>query len=166
MRKEPSNYNFDPHKFLLEHGEELEQGIIHEEDISDIFDFILEAAIQDVRATTSFLQNLYSHLLKYKYQPDHQTRSWITTIRRSSRDVLNMMESSKALRNKITEEIQEKAYNTGRRYASAETKLPIKTFPENIPEEFDINKITDSDYIESYLEKYAYSWEAKKVLML
>ena len=162
MRSEPKNYDFDPHEFLEKHGEELEKGIIHEEDVSDILDFILEMSLSDLRSVKSRLTALYQHMLKYMYQPDHQTRSWIVTIRRNSREIFEIIEDSKSISNKITEELQNKAYENARKYASVETNLPIKIFPKNNPYIF--SDVIDVYKIESFLKEYAYTQEAKNVL--
>lgn len=162
MREEPLNYDFDPHKFLLEHGEEMEQGIIHEEDVSDILDFLLEMSISDIRAVKSHLTILYQHLLKYQYQKDHQTRSWINTIRRTSRELSEIVEDSKSISNKITPELQNKAYENAKKYASVETLLPITTFPKTVPYIFD--NIINIYKIEEFLSINAFTIEAKNLL--
>ena len=166
MREEPLNCNFDPHQFLIDHGEELEQGIIKEENVSDIFDFILEMSIRDIREVKSYLTILYLHLLKYQYQFHRQSKSWIDSIRYSSSAVLEIIESSKALRNKIDDILINKAYELGRNKAIAETGMNSANFPKSIPNEFNLDKITDYNYIESYLRNYAYTEEAKKELNL
>lgn len=162
MRTEPLNYNIDPVDFIDKHGEELERGIIHEEDISDIFDLILEIAISDIRSVKSNLTNLYMHLLKYQYQYDHQTRSWINTIRRCNFDLDETISQSKALSRKITPELQKLAYDKARKYASNETNLNIKRFPEECP--YDIDFILDKNKIEDFLRSYAYTNEVKHLL--
>ncbi len=162
MRTEPLNYNIDHVDFIDKHGEELEKGIIHEEDISDIFDMILEMAISDIISVKSNLTNLYMHLLKYQYRFDYQTRSWVNTIRRCNFDLDETISQSKALSRKITPELQKLAYDKAKKYASSETNLDIQRFPEECP--YDIDFVLDKDKIENFLWLYAYTDEVKQLL--
>lgn len=151
------------HEFLDCYGKDLENGIIKEECIGDIFDFLLEMASSDISAVRSQLERLDMHLLKYQYQRNKQSKSWINTIRNASSILFNLLQS-KSLRNKIDLEMQEKVYNRAKVRANFETGLPITTFPENIPSEFNLDNLIDVVYIENFLRKYATSSEAKKEL--
>lgn len=151
----------DPNQFLDEHGEELQRGIIKEELIPEIFEFILECATQHIKYMLHKLSMLYYYLAKYKYQPDDQTTTLVGSIRRSSRELSLILNSSKSLRNKITTENQMTVYIDAIKSISNEM---IDSIPESIPEEFDIDKIVDSTYIESYLNKYASAMEVKFIL--
>lgn len=163
MRTEPNDYK-DIHEFLDEHGEELDQGIIHEEDISTIFDFFLEMAMSDYREVKSKLRLLLQHILKYQYQQTRQTPSWIKTIRNCRIDIYTVIRDSKSLGNKLTPEIFEIYFNDAKKEVMKETGMSKNEFPDQCP--FNIDKILNDDYIESFLINYAYTDSAKKYLYI
>lgn len=161
--KEPKDYK-NIHEFMDEYGNEIYKGEVKEGYMMEaVCDFMLEMATSDLRAATSQLKRLYMYLLKYKYQKERQSRSWINTIRDSSRELDDAL-SIKSLANKIDLDCQMLLYQNARRYAAAETGLPEKVFPKELPDEFNIENIRDTNYIEQYLRLYAYSNNAKKEL--
>ena len=56
------------------------------------------------------------------------------------------------LKRKITNDIQVWIYDKTINYVSIETKKPIALFPKTLPEEFGLDKLVDSAYIEEYLD--------------
>lgn len=151
------------HEFLDIYGEDLKNGIVKEECIGEIFDFLLEMAGSDLNAVKSQLVRIYSHLLKYQYQPFKQSRSWINTIRDASVQ-LSILLTNKSLMNKISIEIQNDMYKKGVREAVRQTHLSKYTFPDNITDQFKLDHLIDDDYIDAYLVRYACSDQAKKEL--
>lgn len=73
---------------------------------------------------------LLGHLLKWEYQPDKRSRSWLATIRIQRREVLKLLGENPSLQSYLAEALTE-AYQNGRDLASAETNLPFSTFPDN-----------------------------------
>jgi hypothetical protein len=72
---------------------------------------------------------LLMHLLKTKYQPEKQTRSWEASIRVQRKQVAEFLEESPSLRPKLPTLITE-AYDQARIDAANETGLDIDTFPD------------------------------------
>jgi Domain of unknown function DUF29 len=72
---------------------------------------------------------LLGHLLKWEYQPDKRSRSWLVTIRIQRRDILKLVNDNPSLHSYVAEAITE-AYQNGRDLAAAETNLPFAIFPE------------------------------------
>ena len=151
------------HEFLEQHKEDFDQGIIKEEYVGEIFDFLIEMANSDINAVKSYLNILYIHLLKYQYQPVKQSKSWINSIRYSSRQ-LTWFLSTKSLRNKISKDTQQFVYEKSIRDAVRETGLLSDIFPEYLPDEFSLDNLLDDDFIDQYLIKYAHTFQAKKAL--
>ncbi len=78
------------------------------------------------------LSVLIGHLLKWEYQPDLRSRSWLNTIRVQRIDTFELLEENPSLKSYL-EEVQEKAYIKGIALATLETNLPVKTFPQDCP---------------------------------
>lgn len=75
------------HEFLEENYERLNGGEITEEDIRYMINELLEMSKSDERAFKSYYRRIILHMLKYKYQPEKQTRSWIESILDSRSDL-------------------------------------------------------------------------------
>jgi hypothetical protein len=86
---------------------------------------------RDHRALRWRLQRLVTHLLKWQYQPSgHQTgQSWLSTIRTQRDEIAALLEQSPSLR-RTAPEILNARYRRAREDASAQTRLPLVTFPE------------------------------------
>ena len=76
------------------------------------------------------LKVLIGHLLKWEYQPERRSRSWLMTIRVQRRDIQELLEENPSLKPYLEEALQ-KIYESGRDLAVGETNLPLKTFSDN-----------------------------------
>jgi hypothetical protein len=76
------------------------------------------------------LKVLIGHLLKWEYQAERRSSSWLMTIRVQRRDTQELLEENLSLKPYLEEALQ-KIYESGRDLAVGETNLPLKTFPEN-----------------------------------
>ena len=70
------------------------------------------------------------HLLKWQYQPDEQSRSWLSTINTQRRDLEAVLEDSPSLR-RYPSEVMLRAYRRARLRALDETGL--YRLPEDCP---------------------------------
>ena len=75
------------------------------------------------------LSILIGHLLKWEYQSEQRSRSWIATIRVQRREILTLLSENPSLK-PYPEEALHEAYTNGRDLASGETNLPLSTFPK------------------------------------
>jgi hypothetical protein len=78
------------------------------------------------------LSILLGHLLKWQYQPQHRSRSWLATLRIQRLDISEMLEDNPSLKPYL-EEVLRKAYSRGVELAVRETNLPHQTFPTECP---------------------------------
>jgi Domain of unknown function DUF29 len=78
------------------------------------------------------LSILVAHLLKWFYQPQRRSRSWLATIRVQRRDLWRLLKDNLSLQSYLEEALLE-AYANARDLAMAETDLPSATFPLNCP---------------------------------
>jgi len=89
---------------------------------------------RDHRELRRRLQRLVTHLLKWQYQPSgRQTgHSWYSTIRTQRQEIAEILEQSPSLRRTIPDALHAR-YALAREHASAQTRLPLATFPETCP---------------------------------
>ena len=82
------------------------------------------------------------HLLKWQFQPEKRSPSWIESIIKGRNAIERLLEESPSLAPQLTAKTLAE-YRRGRRGAAKETGLPLTTFPEECP--FTIEQIT-GDY--------------------
>lgn len=99
-------------------------------DLPNLIEEIESLGKQERQEIRNRLSILLGHLLKWQYQPQQRSRSWLSTIRVQRRDTLRLMQDNPSLKAYLQEAFQE-AYQNGRDLAVGETDLPLKTFPEN-----------------------------------
>lgn len=75
---------------------------------------------------------LLMHLLKYQFQPEKRSSSWINTIWEQFYQIESLLEDSSSLKPYYLE-IFSDCYLKAVRAASSETKLPTKVFPTESP---------------------------------
>jgi hypothetical protein len=79
---------------------------------------------------------LLAHLLKWEYQPQNRSRSWLATIRIQRRDISSLLKDSPSLKSYLAE-AADHAYWNAKDLAMGETNLPETTFPAECPYSFD-----------------------------
>jgi hypothetical protein len=84
------------------------------------------------------------HLLKYKYQPDKRSNSWLSTIFEHRRRLKEELTESPSLK-KYFSEVFSECYQDARKLASLETGLSVDTFPVDCP--FTTDEILNQDYL-------------------
>jgi hypothetical protein len=97
---------------------------------------------QEYRELVSRLSVLLGHLLKWEYQPQKRSRSWFLTIREQRRAIRRHLHHNPSLQSRMAEALSE-GFEAGVDLALRETDLPLRTFPNCCPYEFD-NIMTDS----------------------
>lgn len=106
----------------------LEEKRFDDIDLENLVEEVRALSRSDKREIRSRLIKLLSHLLKYNYQPQKRTDSWLSTISEQRRQILLIFEDSPSLRN-YYDEFFNACYEKARIEAAQETKLAINTFP-------------------------------------
>ena len=106
----------------------LEEKRFDDIDLENLVEEVRALSRSDKREIRSRLIKLLSHLLKYNYQPQKQTDSWVSTISEQRRQILLIFEDSPSLRN-YYDEFFNACYEKARIEAAQEPKLAIKIFP-------------------------------------
>jgi adenosyl cobinamide kinase/adenosyl cobinamide phosphate guanylyltransferase len=101
-------------------------------DIENLVEEIESLGRQERQELVNRLATLLGHLLKWEYQPEQRSNSWLATIREQRRKVIKLIEQNPSLKLYLEEVLQE-AYEDGIDLAVRETNLPYKTFPEICP---------------------------------
>ncbi|BAZ12621.1 hypothetical protein NIES4071_44530 [Calothrix sp. NIES-4071] len=101
-------------------------------DLHNLIEEIESLGKQQRQELRNRLSVLIGHLLKWQYQPQNRSRSWLATIRVQRRDILRLLKDNPSLKSYINEALLE-AYENGKDLAMGETNLPKETFPSDNP---------------------------------
>lgn len=128
----PSLYETDFFAWTQAQAELLRHQQWNQLDLPNLIEEIESLGRQQRQELKNHLSILIGHLLKWKYQPQMRTRSWLATIRIQRRDSLKLLEDNPSLKSYIQQAVLE-AYENGKDLAVGETNLPFKTFPQDCP---------------------------------
>lgn len=121
----------------------LKNGDLSNLDRENLIEEIQSMGNSDKRETFSRLKILLMHLLKWKYQSQKRTPSWLNTIDEQREQLELILKNSPSLK-PYFQEILPDCYQKAIRAAVNETNLPRKTFPIECP--FTQEQILDADY--------------------
>ena len=119
--------------------EALRAGRLDELDLENLAEEIADVSRREADALESHLETLVMHLLKWRHDPDHRSRSWQGTIRVARHKIAKLLRDSPSLRPRLPA-LLEDAYPAARIRAGVETGLPEQTFPAACP--FTLDQIT------------------------
>ena len=111
----------------------LSQGKFDELDMENLIDEVGDLGKRERDRLISSIRLIMHHLLKWEYQTEKRSRSWVQTIQRERVNVQDYLEETPSLKRVIDAERIEKTYQIARRHAAIETDLPLNTFPQNCP---------------------------------
>jgi type II secretory pathway component PulM len=122
----------------------LRAGRFDEVDIEHVADEIEDMGKRDKRELHSRLTVLILHLLKWKWQPEKQTRGWQATLLTQRAELDRVLEDSPSLR-RATAAAVAKVYPAVLKSAALETGLPVTAFPGECP--FSPDQILDREFL-------------------
>ncbi len=137
-------YEQDYYQWLTITAEKLRQGKLAEIDVVNLIEEIEDMGRSERKAVRSNLRILLMHLLKYKYQPEKRTNSWLFTIVEHRKRLQQSFQDSPSLKPYFLEVFDE-SYQDAIDLAAAETGLPRNTFPNQSP--FTPQDTLNSDYL-------------------
>ena len=137
------NYDTDFYQWANTQAQLLRSGNLELADIEHIAEEIESMGKSEKRELISRLEVLLTHLLKWKYQPVRQSRSWKLTIEGQRYHIENHLGDNPSLKNKLSE-VMESAYHSARISAASETNLEKNVFPESLPWSYE--QIMDDDF--------------------
>ena len=131
----PALYLADETAWLERTADALRDGRPDGVDRESLTDFVESMARRERRAVESHLVVLLIHLLKWRYQPERQSRSWRNTVREQRVQLAKRLGSG-AVRSHALDEFGD-AYRTARHRAEDQTGLPADVFPAESPWDLD-----------------------------
>jgi hypothetical protein len=139
-----SLYDRDYYLWLQETIQQLQTGELDRIDISALIEELQGMSNREKNALESNLRILLMHLLKYRYQPDKRTNSWLFTIREHRKRLLKAFEKSPSLK-PYYEMVFAECYQDGRELAADETGLSLSALPAESP--FTLEDTLNLDYL-------------------
>ncbi|MEB3358428.1 MAG: DUF29 domain-containing protein [Synechococcales bacterium] len=122
------NYEADFYDWAREQAMLLRSQQWHRLDLPNLIEEIEALGNQQRQELRNRLSVLMGHLLKWEYQPQRRSRSWLATIRVQRRDTLRLLKDNLSLKPYLKEALFE-AYANARDLAMGATDLPSQTFP-------------------------------------
>lgn len=138
-------YEADFVRWLDYQAELLRQGRAAELDLENLAEEVESIGRSDKREVENRLTVLLLHLLKYQFQPNKRSRSWLSTIDEQRRQLELVLRDSPSLLKSYAPTVFEDSYRYARRKASRETRLSIETFPETSP--YTLEQTLDEDFL-------------------
>ncbi len=127
-----SLYERDFCLWLEQQAELLRERRFDELDLANLVEEIEAMARRDKKAIKNNLVVLLTHLLKHEFQPEQRSSSWRGSIVEHRQRLRDDFEESPSLRPHAAE-VFARAYADARERASAETGLPLRSFPKSSP---------------------------------
>ncbi|NER93857.1 MAG: DUF29 domain-containing protein [Symploca sp. SIO1B1] len=139
-----AEYDLDFYAWLNKNVELLRGGRLAEIDVEHIAEELESMGKRDLRQLRSRLQVLVMHLLKWQYQPEKQSKSWLATIQHQRDEIEALLMDSPSLRGQLEPGL-EMIYPKAVRDACRETDLPETAFPLSCP--FEIKEILEQGFL-------------------
>ncbi|AFY59977.1 DUF29 domain-containing protein [Synechococcus sp. PCC 6312] len=143
MTLKQSLYEQDFYTWAHQQAQALSQRQIERLDWEHLAEELSDLGNRHYDQLSSRLAVLIGHLLKGKYQPEHQGNSWRATIREQRRKISRLLYRNPGLQSRWEEALAE-AWLDGRDLAIRETGLTESIFPESPC--FDSQQIRDENF--------------------
>ena len=139
-----TNYSTDLNLWALETADLIREGRWQNIDLEHLVEELEDLGKSEKRGIASQLVRLLIHLLKWEYQPQRRSDSWLDSITDSRLQVEMAMTDSPSLKNYPLLELDQ-VYQRARSNAAKQTRLPLSTFPEICP--YTLDKILAEDWL-------------------
>ncbi|PSR15895.1 DUF29 domain-containing protein [filamentous cyanobacterium CCP3] len=111
----------------------LRQGKFDQLDLEHLIDEVSDLGRRERDRLVSAVRLILHYLLKWQFQPQRRSRSWVKTIQRERINVQSYLGDTPSLKRIQTQDWLEKIYQIARKDAALETDLPLSQFPEECP---------------------------------
>lgn len=116
----------------------------HEIDVPNLIEEVEDLGKSERRGIASQLTRLLLHLLKWQYQPQRRSDSWLDSITDARTQIELAIEDSPSLRSYPVEQLEE-SYQRARRQAAKQTAIEIAVFPETCP--YPLEMVLSEDWL-------------------
>ncbi|PZU93566.1 MAG: DUF29 domain-containing protein [Pseudanabaena sp.] len=121
----------------------LSENRLSELDRENLIEEIASMGRSEKHGLESNLEVILMHLLKYRYQPEKRSNSWLSTLFEHRRRLHKAFKTSPSLKRHFSEEFND-CYDTARKFAAIETGISMDAFPLTSP--FTETQVLDEDY--------------------
>ncbi len=143
-KKMQTLYEKDFYAWAIHNAQLLKSRKLSEIDIDHIAEEIESMGKSEKRELLNRLAILLAHLLKWKYQPAKQSKSWEFTIKEQRFELNDLLIDSPSLKQNLIKQLSH-AYQKALLLAEKETGLFKKTFPKECP--FSLKQALQKDYL-------------------
>ncbi len=129
MNPQPQElYEADFYAWTKQQAKYLQENLWAALDIPNLVEEIASLGKQQRQELRNCLGVLLGHLLKWQFQPQQRSKSWLATIREQRRRTRDLLQESPSLKPFLSE-MMVKAYQDGLDLAVRETDLDYSEFP-------------------------------------
>lgn len=121
-------YERDFFAWTQDQADALRRRSVNELDWENLLEEVESMGKQERGELRSHLVVLLTHLLKWRFQPERRSRSWMLSILEQRGEAERVLKESPSLK-PLVEEVVAEAYRTARLRAARETRLSPKSFP-------------------------------------
>lgn len=121
-------YEKDLSAWVNQQIEILKSGRLEKIDVKNLIEELESVGVTERRTMESYFEVLICHMLKWKYQPTHRSKSWINSINNSISGINKILKYNPSLKNFMQKAFDE-AWESGRKQALKETKLNSHEIP-------------------------------------
>lgn len=133
----PDLYERDFYSWTQKQADLIREGRLAELDLDNILEELESMGRSDYRVLQSRLTVLFTHLLKWHFQPEKrkQGSSWERTIKEQRKQIGRLLLDCPGLKSKL-DAMLPVAYERALEDAHDETDLPVSLFPKQCPWSF------------------------------
>ena len=143
LKLAPNLYDVDFYAWTKEQVLLLRNQQWNQIDLLNLIEEVESLGKQQRQELRNRLSILIGHLLKWQYQPQSRSRSWLATIRIQRLDTIELLEDNPSLKSDIAEMLH-KSYGKAIALAIKETNLSPQTFPADCP--YNLIEIFDPNF--------------------
>ena len=125
-------YLADFNSWIDQTAQLLRENRWHEIDVPHLIEEVEDLGKSERRGIASQLTRLLLHLLKWQYQPQRRSDSWLDSITDARTQIELAIEDSPSLRSYPAEQLEE-SYQRARRQAAKQISVAISMFPDMCP---------------------------------
>ncbi len=141
-------YSTDFSSWISQTAQLLREQRWQELDLPKLIEEVEDLGKSERRGIASQLTRLLLHLLKWQYQPQRRSDSWLDSITDARTQIELAIEDSPSLRSYPTEQLEE-SYQRARRQAAKQTSMELLAFPTTCP--YSLELVLAEDWLpESY----------------
>ena len=137
-------YEHDLSAWATQNAQLLRQSQFDRIDIHNLAEELQDMGRSERRALESFVQNVLMHLLKWQYQPQRRSDSWLDSITDARTQIELAIADSPSLKSYPAVQLKE-SYSRARRQAAKQTGIQASAFPEECP--YAIELVLDEDWL-------------------